>query len=143
MKETTQKGVFRDVIINYAGQDYVVTPSNKLLRQIDAELSPQSLFGILGGLGGSNVPLPALALIIQQLLNAGGGKFTEDEILADLMNDVTHNKGKGIKPLVDAIAACLAVEGVGTKNSESPSKTGGGRVSRVATSSRARKKKSQ
>lgn len=123
------KGVFRDVVIEFEGKNYTVTPSNKLLRRIDAELSPQSLFGVLTGLGGANVPLPALALIIQQLLNAGGGNFTEDQILATLLADVTHNEGNGIRPLVEAIANCLAVEGVSEKNSESPSQVGGAKAS--------------
>lgn len=137
------KGVFRDVTIEYKGQEYTVTPSNKLLRRIDAELAPQSLFGVLGGLSGNNVPLPALALIIQQLLNAGGGKFTEDEILSDLLTDVQHNQGEGIRPLVEAVAACLAVEGVNPKNSASPSLNGESDQNLPESSGQAKKKKRQ
>lgn len=134
------KGVFREVVIEFGDNQYTVTPSNKLLRKIDAELSPQSLFGVLSSLGGqSNVPLPALALIIQQLLNSGGGNFTEDDILVELLNDVQSNNGNGIRPLVEAIAQCLAVEGVSEKNSASPSQGGGAKD----TSGRAKRKKAQ
>lgn len=132
------KGVFREVVLTFQDRDYVVTPSNKLLRRIDAELSPQSLFGVLGAMDGKNVPLPALALIIQQLLNAGGGNFTEDDILAELLSDVEHNRGEGIRPLVESIAQCLAVEGVSAKNSVSPSQTSGEKASSGATKKKAR-----
>lgn len=119
------KGVFREICIQYQGRSYNVVPSNKLLRRIDAELSPQSLFGVLSGLNGTNVPLPAIALIIQQLLNSAGGSFTEDDILIDLLEDAKENNGDGIKPLVEAIALCLTPEGVSPKNSASPSAQGG------------------
>ena len=131
------KGVFREVILTFRDRDYVVTPSNKLLRRIDAELSPQSLFGILGAMDGQNVPLPALALIIQQLLNAGGGQFTEDDILAELLEDVTTNNGNGIRPLVESVAACLAVEGVSEKNSASPSRKSGAKAPSAAAKKKA------
>lgn len=120
------KGVFRDVIIEYEGETYVVTPSNRLLRQIDAELAPQSLFGILSNVSRTNLPLPSIALIVQQLLNSAGGQFTEDDILAGLLHDVSHNNGDGVRPLLDSIASCLAVEGIDAKNSSPPLKKSGG-----------------
>lgn len=136
--DAINKGVFREVVIEFEDRKYIVVPSNKLLRRIDAELFPQSIFGVIGGLDGKNVPLPALALIIQQLLNAGGGDFTEDYILSRLLRDVEENRGAGIKPLMEAIAQSLAVEGVSTKNSGSPSKQGGAKASSTPKKNKSR-----
>jgi hypothetical protein len=118
--------VFREITIEFKGKDYTFVPSNKILRRIDTELAPQTLFGVLGMMDGRNVPMPALALIIQQFLNAGGGNFTEDEILLELYADIRDNDGKGIRPLMEGIAKALAPEGVDAKNSPAPRPSAGG-----------------
>lgn len=101
--------VFREVKVEFGGKEYVFTPSNKLLRRIDAELYPQTMFTILGQLDGTQAPLPGLACIVANMLNAGGGEFTEDEILLELLDDVQNNGGRGVAPLGEAIGQCVGV----------------------------------
>lgn len=109
--------VFREITVEFGGSEYTFSPSNKLLRRIDAGLTPQTLFGVLNQMDGREAPLPALAYIISELLNAGGGKFTEDDVLGELYDDVLNNNAEGIRPLVAAIAECLTLP-IGEKQSK-------------------------
>lgn len=125
----------REVVIEFDGERYRFTPSNKLLRRIDADLYPQTMFGILSQVGEGQVPLPAIACILANMLNAGGGNFDEDDVLQELYHDVLHNNGNGIKPLVEAIAECVSLPEVEAKmgNSSPPAKSkAGGRKQKEA-----------
>lgn len=113
--------ISREITIEFDGRNYTFTPSNKLLRKIDSQLYPQTIFGVLNQLDGQQAPLPALALIISELLNAGGGEFTEDDILHHLYDDIRENGGKGILPLAMAITDSL------TLPADVPEGNGGGR----------------
>lgn len=103
--------VFREVTVEFRGAEYRFVPSNKLLRRIDADLAPQTLFGVIGQMDGKQAPLPAIACIISHLLNAGGGKFTEDDVLVELYDDVRSNGGQGIAQMMQAIAECITLPG--------------------------------
>ena len=127
--------VFREVTIEFNGAGYTFVPSNKLLRKIDAGLSPQTLFGVLGQMDGKEAPLPALAYVIAEFLNAGGGEFDEDDILIELVDDVRNNNGEGIRPLVEAIGDCLSLpDRVPEGNGGSPAKSRGGKKSKRSQS---------
>lgn len=117
--------VFREVRIELDGKEYWFTPSNKMLRRIDAGLAPQTLLGVVGTMDGKNVPLPALAYIISEMVREGGGTVDEDSVLASLYDDLTNNGGEGIGPLVQCIGECITPPGATEKNLPSPAKTGG------------------
>lgn len=119
-------GVTREVTMEFGGENYTFVPSNKLLRRIDAELAPQTLFGVLALMDGVQAPLPALAYIISELLNAGGGNFTEDDILQELYVDVRENQGNGIKPLMEAIVHALSMPGASEQPGNSPARVNPG-----------------
>lgn len=118
--------VFREVTIEFGGEEYRFTPSNKLMRRIDGELFPQTLFGVLNQMDGQQAPLPALALIISMMLNEGGGEFTEDDILKELYDDILNNNGNGVRPLVESIAACITMPDAPEGNGGSPAKSKAG-----------------
>lgn len=117
--------VFREVRIELDGNEYWFTPSNKLLRRIDAGLAPQTLLGVIGTMDGRNVPLPALAYIISEMVREGGGKVDEDAVLQSLYDDLTTNNGEGIAPLIQCIGDCITPPGASEKNLPAPAKTGG------------------
>lgn len=99
--------VFREISIEFDGETYRFTPSNRFLRRVDAGLSPQTLLGVVGVMDGKNVPLPALSYVISEMIQEGGGSVDEDDVLAELYDDLATNGGAGIGPLVQAIAECI------------------------------------
>lgn len=117
-------GVFRETRIEYDGQEYWFTPSNKFLRRVDAGLAPQTLLGVVATMDGRNVPLPALAFIISEMVKEGGGDVDEDDVLGELYADLTNNSGNGIGPLVQCIGDCITPPGAAEKNLPAPAQTG-------------------
>lgn len=117
-------GVFRELEIEFGGKAYRFTPSNRMLRRIDAGLSPQTLLGVVGVMDGANVPLPAIAYILSEMIAEGGGDVSEDEVLAELYDDLAANQGRGIAPLVAAIGDCITPPGTAAPNPPAPAKAG-------------------
>lgn len=117
-------GVFREVRIEFDGQEYWFTPSNKFLRRVDAGLAPQTLLGVVATMDGKNVPLPALAFIISEMVKEGGGSADEDDVLGELYADLTSNGGNGIGPLVQAIGDCITPPDAASKNLPAPAVNG-------------------
>jgi len=119
--------VFREVSIEFAGETYRFTPSNRMLRRIDAGLAPQTLLGVIGTMDGKNVPLPSLAYVISEMISEGGGNVDEDDVLYELYDDIESNNGEGIPPLVHVIGDCVTPPGDAAKNSPAPVKKAGGK----------------
>ena len=118
------KHISREIQIEWDGEVYTFAPTNKLLRRIDAGLAPQTVLGILGLMDGTNVPLPALAYILSEMIQAGGGDADEDDVLAGLYDDMQNNDSRGIEPLMDAMAAAIAPPSGAAKNLAAPEKAG-------------------
>lgn len=117
-------GVFRETRIEYDGKEYWFTPSNKFLRRVDAGLAPQTLLGVVATMDGRNVPIPALAYIISEMVKEGGGDVDEDDVLGELYADLTNNNGNGIGPLVQAIGDCITPPDIASKNPTAPTSVG-------------------
>lgn len=124
--------VFREISIEFDGETYRFTPSNRFLRRVDAGLSPQTLLGVVSVMDGKNVPLPALSYIISEMVQEGGGDVDEDDVLAELYDDLANNNGAGIGPLVQSIAECIAPPGEPGKNLPAPAQKAGGKSKRKA-----------
>lgn len=122
--------VFREISIEFDGETYRFTPSNRFLRRVDAGLSPQTLLGIVGVMDDSNVPWPALSYVISEMIAEGGGTVDEDDVLAELYDDLATTGGAGIGPLVNAIADCITPPGDPEKNLPAPKKKSGGKPKR-------------
>ena len=99
--------VFRDITISFDGAEYTITPSNRLLRSIDAGLVPDTLISVAQS-AGSGWPLPALAYITSRLIESAGGKADEDQVYAVLFHDVTDNEAKTVRAIVSALNVILA-----------------------------------
>lgn len=118
-------GISREVRITVDGETYTFSPSNRLMRRIDAGLAPQTVTGVIGTMDGTNVPLPALAYIISEMVAEGGGSVDEDEMVSEMMHDMQHNEAKGVMDWVRCIGECLAPPKDAVKNLSAPAKTGG------------------
>jgi hypothetical protein len=112
-------GVFRDISIPFGGRDYVVTPSNRLLRMIEAKgRRDDTSFNLVAvfyraasGAGAVN----ELAFVLAELINSAGGKTTEDGAFAELM---AFKDAKEFRAYVDLICGCVMPEVKETKKPE-------------------------
>jgi hypothetical protein len=77
-------GVFRDVSMNIGGVDYVITPSNKLLRRIEikgrAENPRFNLVEVMFFLQTSAGSMPDMAFILSELVG-----ISEDDALSAIV----------------------------------------------------------
>ena len=120
--------VFRETQIEWAGQAYTFTPSNRLLRTIEREVP------IIGYMARSSREHLAAdtAFILAAFIREGGGKVSEDELYSGLMDDIMNNKGAGYFALVGCIAEIILPESV-AKNFQPPEKAAGGRAQATET----------
>lgn len=119
--------ISREITLAYGGETYRFTPSNRLLRRVDAGLSPSTLLGVVNVMNGQQLPLFDIAYIVSEFIREGGGDVSEDDVLAELYEDMTENKGDGVRGLIAAIGEVITPpdvkEGAG-KNRKAPAKTG-------------------
>lgn len=99
--------VFRSLSLSYEGREYTVTPSNRTLRLIEAkgkrDVPTFSLTRVVyDAISGGGGPYD-LAFILSELVNASGGKTTEDEALAWL----SSLDAKALQDAQDFIVQCL------------------------------------
>jgi len=76
--------VFREVDMEWGGETYTVTPSNKVLRRIEGE--GISLVHMAERVSKGEPPLSQLAFVIATLLQHGGAKVSEDDIYLGLVD---------------------------------------------------------
>ena len=128
--------VSRESVIEYGGERYTFTPSNRMLRRIDAGLAPQTHMSVLAQLmdahkasqtdaaAGARVPFTALAYIISEMLAEAGANVSEDDVYADIMEDMTDNGGAGLPGLIEAVVQTVSPSDSMAKNPPAPAKTG-------------------
>lgn len=103
--------VFREISIPFGGRDYVVTPSNKVLRRIemkgrrdDPSFNLVAVFYRASAQAGGFYDL---AFVLAELINSAGGKVTEDEALAELM---AFSDPRQLTEYVTLICSCAMPE---------------------------------
>ncbi|QDP54150.1 MAG: hypothetical protein GOVbin4685_10 [Prokaryotic dsDNA virus sp.] len=102
-------GVFRDIEMEYDGKSYTVTPSNRLLRKIEGELSPSSLTDMIARIGSAKPPVSEVAFVVSEFLKAGGAeKVDEDQMYVDLMGDLMSNEGKVFAAMTEALVVAIS-----------------------------------
>lgn len=120
--------VFREVTIQWDGTSYTITPTMRLVRAIEAEVS---ILGTLSRAGSGQPPTSHIAFIVSRLLRSAGASAEdadEDVIYRrlfsdpDLMTDciAVLSVALGVDP---AEAESLAAEG-GTGNPPAPAGAG-------------------
>lgn len=102
-------GVFREITMKYNGDEFVVTPNNRLLRRIEGELAPSSLTDMVGRIGSAKPPVSEVAFVIAEFLKSGGAEnVDEDQMYADLMTDLMENKGKVFGHMCEALMLAIS-----------------------------------
>lgn len=119
---STKKHVFREVSLTLGEETYTFTPSNKLMRRIDAGLHPQTVYGVIGLLKEQEVPVPAISYILAEMIHEAGGDVDEDEVHAALFQDMAQNDGAKMMELVNVIAECITPVGA-LQNPQKPPAT--------------------
>lgn len=97
--------VFRDIDIEWQGERYTLTPSNRLLRRIEQEVSLTKLFTQAqdGELSVAN-----LSYVVCEFLKAAGVKgVDEDAVYGDLMADL-QGGGETVMAMVEVIATAVS-----------------------------------
>lgn len=108
--------IFRDATIEWDGASYTLSPSNRLLRQIDREVN---LFQMVRRANAGEASLPELAFVLATCLQSAGADradVTEDRIIQQLL----HNADV-VLPLARQVMAALMPEDLPAKNVEAPS----------------------
>lgn len=95
-------GVFRDVTIIWNGERVSVTPSLRLLRSIEAD--GISLTDIAIRTTQGKPPVSHLAVVIAQMLKAGGVSVTEEDVYKELMT----GEPEQIMGLIDAVLTAFS-----------------------------------
>lgn len=73
--------VFREMIVEWQGEKYSFTPSNKFLRRVDREVSLASL-SLRAEKG--DIPLFDMAFVVSEIMREAGIDVDEDEVLAEI-----------------------------------------------------------
>jgi hypothetical protein len=118
--------VFRDIDIEWEGEKYVLTPSNRLLRRIEDEVSLTKLFNDAQG---GNLSIFSLSYVVCELLKAAGVKnIDEDAVYGELMADVSAG-GEIVMQMVEVIAAAMSPPDIADpkKPAAAPQKPKGGK----------------
>lgn len=76
--------VFRDLEISWRGRDYTITPTMRLMRQI--EMGDISLTDIAVRTSQGRPPISHIAYVLTKLLNSAGAAVAEDEVYEELIN---------------------------------------------------------
>ena len=103
-------GVFRDVSLTIGGVDYVITPSNRLLRRIEMKgkaLNPRfNLVEVMFFLQTSAGSMPDMAFILSEMVVASGGEMTEDDALAAIVAMEVED----LQALKSGLCSCIMPE---------------------------------
>ena len=120
--------VFRDIKLTHDGQEYWLTPSNRLLRRIEGEMAPSSLTDMIARIGSGKPPVSEVALVVSMFLKeAGADGANEDDIYGELMADLM-NGGKIFGAMCEAIVLAISpVDAAGKKSAPQSKKASGGR----------------
>lgn len=101
--------VFRDLEIGYGGENYVLTPSNRMLRRIEAGLAPSSLTDVIARTASGKPPISEISYILAEFLKEAGAEgVDEDEMYGELMSDLLNNEGKVFASLTEVVVQAIS-----------------------------------
>lgn len=107
--------VFRDISIRFKGDDYTVTPSNRLLRMIEGRARIDdpgfNLARVVYEIQVGPVSIPSLAYLGAEFLKSSGADVSDDDVLGEL-GTMTQAEIVAFK---NAIASCVMPDVKGKK----------------------------
>ena len=105
--------VFRDVTIQWDGEEYVLTPSNRLLRRIEGE--GISLPHMISRIGKGEPPISEVCYVMAEFLKSAGAKVSEDDIYGEVMTSLAGGDENGFANMAAAIVEAISPEEPGKK----------------------------
>lgn len=111
-------GVFREIDIEWGGETYHVTPSNRLLRRIEGE--GISLAHMITRVSEGQPPISEVCYVMEQLLKTGGAEVSEDEIYDEVMCELSDGKDDAFARMALAIVEAISPQGMTGKKPEAP-----------------------
>jgi len=103
--------VFREISIPFGCKEYVVTPSNKVLRRIEMkgrrEDTAFNLVAVFYRATSMSGGFYDLAFVLAELVNSAGGTVTDDDALAEFM---AIQDAKELSAYIALICSCVMPE---------------------------------
>ena len=117
--------VFREMTIEWGGEEYAFTPSNKLMRRIEGELAPSSLIGVMQRTSEANPPISEISYIAAEFLKSAGvpDAPSEDDMFMEIMGDTQNNGGAWFAGFCEVLVMAITPPDTGVKKSK-PQKKG-------------------
>jgi hypothetical protein len=103
--------VFREISIPFGGKEYVVTPSNKVLRRIEMKGRREdpafNLVAVFYRATSMSGGFYDLAFVLAELINSAGGSVGDDDALAEFM---AIQDAKELSSYIALICSCVMPE---------------------------------
>lgn len=115
--------VFRETTIEWQGEVYKVTPSNRLLRAIESQ--GVSIAAMVVDFSNERPVWSCFALAAAELLKAGGAKITEDEVMAEIVEAQASGDYDDLLTFAQRVIEAI-VPGVSDPKKGPPAKAGKG-----------------
>lgn len=110
---------FREMIIEWDGEKYDFTPSNKFLRKVDREVS---LAQLSSRAAKGDAPIFDMAYVISEVLREAGVEITEDDVITEITQEGNQERAQYLVSLIDNLMP--QPEAKGGKGAEGKSKAG-------------------
>lgn len=100
--------VFREMIVEWEGENHTFTPSNKFLRRIDREVG---LTGMAERAERGEVPIFDMAFVVAEIMREAGVDTDEDEVIAQITDESNAARAEYLIGLINSIMPSRTVEG--------------------------------
>lgn len=105
--------IFEEVTIEWGGEEYTITPTYRMIQQIEQHYS---LAGVSQRLAEGNPPMSHIAGIVAMLLKHAGAKVEPEDVYESML---TEMDGDQIAALAEVVVSAFVPQ---SKNSDSPVK---------------------
>lgn len=110
--------IFRDVTIEWEGETYTVTPSNRLLRKIEGE--GISLTHMVQRVASGEPPVSEVAFVTAEFLRSAGAKVSEDDIYKGIMVALSEGDQQAFANLAISIVEAITPTAIDEKKPKAP-----------------------
>lgn len=107
--------VFREVVVEWGGEERTFTPSNRLLRRIEREVP---IWPLLAKVQGGELPIGDVSFVVAEVLKEVGVGTDEDQIACDIHDGDPEEMLK----YAFAVVSSLLPSGVSEKKPAAPAK---------------------
>lgn len=106
-------GVFRELEIDWGGETYRVTPSNRLLRRIEG--GGVSFPEIIDSVASGKPKVAQVCFVVSEFLKAAGADVSEDDIYDGAMTALAQGDEKAFINLAAVVVEAIAPKGLDVK----------------------------